>query len=775
LRYPPLFLALGPNIKAYPYFWPNMHAEETVIVINVDFTADEMSGFPQQVSDIKTILASSGILHSEDDFPQQALPDDPLALHTSLLAQSALLFQRKAGHRVDLCSVAPSHDQSGYLAVLEYDHLDVGITAVKLAYELISGKRKLLAEPFRLFKQFARDKVLPLDTSAIIKAASNRNIPYLQLERYPLKRKDFDDLTGGECIRANGLLLLGHGKHQRVLDGTFCRDQSNTLEGLLSDKAQRQVLLKNLHIDVILPDDSMIPNASKYHLVAVNEQVTAVVNSTDRVLTPIDNVHPTLIDIALSINREVGFAPVVINLLTSDISHPLTESKGGVMDFELGPDLGQLMTGHALGDSSLLEITADALLDWLFPDDTNPRMPVIAITGTNGKTTTTRLIHHVLKEAGYKPGMVCTDGIFLNEEKIVNGDQCQDTGHLKILTSNKVDAAVLEAHHRGLKYRGLAFRWCDIAVCLNVSDDHLGKLKINTVEQMAEVKADLPRRARQAVVLNADDEHCMAMINAITAKKICLVSMVLNEEILAGYLINRLACFCVLENIKGEEWLVIHDQEQRLTVMTTSSIPITIEGQARFNVSNAMHTVAACYLNGVSIDVIRSAMGSFRAGYESTPGRLNIFDQLPFRVIMDFAHNPDGYQKLCEFVDQQHVTGRKVVAFAGTGTRPEETLKKMAASLAGHFDFYFCKEHVRRDKDGEDRRKPVAHIMRQGLLEAGVTDTQIAVRTKGKEVVFEIFDSCAPGDLLVLITSYVEMHQVPGYITEYAEQMGELM
>jgi cyanophycin synthetase len=204
--------------------------------------------------------------------------------------------------------------------------------------------------------------------------------------------------------------------------------------------------------------------------------------------------------------------------------------------------------------------------------------------------------------------------------------------------------------------------------------------------------------------------------------------------------------------------------------MPTTGIPITFKGQARFNVSNAQHAIAACYLTGIDLEVIRAAMGTFHAGYDSTPGRMNIFDELPFRVIMDFAHNPAGYSKLCEFVDQQIVPGRKVVAFGGTGTRPDETLKKMAASLAGHFDFYFCREHVRRGKDGEKRRRPVAHIMHQGLLEAGISDEQITVLTKGKDVVFEIFDACAPGDLLVMLTSYVEMHLLPGYISEYADR-----
>ena len=499
-----MFLALGPNIKAYPYFWPSMHADETVIEITVDFSPNDLRSFAQNVSDVQALLVSSDILQADEEFLQQVLPDDRLAWYASLLAQTALLFQRKAGHRVSFCSVSSSSDPGRCQAYLEYDHLDVGITAVKLAYELVSGKRKSLAEPFYRFREFARSRALPAVTGAIINAALRRNIPYLQLERYPLKRDSFKDITGDVCICLNGLLMLGHGVHQHVVDGTFCHDKSKALLGMLEDSDQRRDLLINLGIPLIQPDDKGMVNAGEYQLIVVNGQITGVVSGSDGTLNSVDDLHPSLFDTMISINREVGFAPVVIKLLSTDITVPMNESGGGVLDFSLAPDLDQLTTHVAGGNSSLLDSTADALLDWLFPEKTKARMPVIAVTGTNGKTTTSRLIYHVMREAGYKPGLVCTDGISLNGEQIASGDQCQDTGHLKVLTSKKVDAAVLETHHRGLKYRGLAFRWCDIAVCLNVTDDHLGKLNIDTVEQMAEVKAVLPRHARQAAISG----HC---------------------------------------------------------------------------------------------------------------------------------------------------------------------------------------------------------------------------------------------------------------------------
>ena len=160
------------------------------------------------------------------------MPAERMTWYASLLAQTALLFQRKSGHRVNYFSVESFPDENRCRALLEHEHCDVGMTAVKLACELLTGERKQLAEPFKMFNKFAMDRLLPLETGAIIKAARRRDIPVIQLDRFPFKRADFDGLTGARCIRPNGLLMLGHGEHQRVLDGTFCISNSEDFAGL---------------------------------------------------------------------------------------------------------------------------------------------------------------------------------------------------------------------------------------------------------------------------------------------------------------------------------------------------------------------------------------------------------------------------------------------------------------------------------------------------------------------------------------------------------------
>jgi len=749
-----------PVIEYFPYSGPNRRSDKTVVEIMLKFSPGEEQNFPQHASEIKQLLINSGILTVEENFPEQALPDEWMAWYSSLLVQTALLFQRKAGHRVSFFSVSSFPEQEQCTALVEHEHCDVGITAVKLANELISGQRKLLAEPFGMFRAFAHDRRLPVDTGAIINAARRRDIPCSHLERFPLMRNN----AQGDCIRLNGLVLFGHGIYQHILDGTFCPDKSRDFKGLLKNRNRRLELLKRLGIPVIQAAEGSAGIAGEYYVIAVNGQVTAVISKSDGELPDLNKVAASTLETVLKINQAVGLAPVVVTLRTTEISKPLEHAKSGVADFELAPNLEHFDSP----DSNLMTITAEAIIDWLFPAQANSRMPTIAVTGTNGKTTTCRMINHILLNSGRKPGLVCTDGLYLQGRMVSDGDNCTMKGHFEVLASKEADIAVLETHHYGILVRGFAFRWCDIAVCLNVTEDHLGVVNIETVEQMAKVKGALLERARHAAILNADDPHCLAMLESTTAETTCLVSMVSGLDFMAELVDRDSACFCILEDVEDEEWLVLYDRGQRLPVMATARIPAAFNATARFNVCNAMHAAAAAYLAGTEIEKIAAAMSSFTTAYDSTPGRMNIFDELPFRIVMDFAHNPDGMLKLSDFIDQQDVTGRKMIAFSGSADRKDSTLKNMTKSLAGHFDFYFCKEFVSQKVI---KPRNVAHILQQGLIEAGVAENQTMVTTNGKDVIFEIFDACKAGDLLVMLMGHVEKHQLPAYIREYAGQL----
>jgi len=216
--------------------------------------------------------------------------------------------------------------------------------------------------------------------------------------------------------------------------------------------------------------------------------------------------------------------------------------------------------------------------------------------------------------------------------------------------------------------------------------------EIESVEEMAVIKRSLLERASSGAVLFADDTHCMAMPEYMKADKICLVSLQSPVGQLSEPARQKLTCFCVLEDIEDKQWIVLYDKQHRLPVLPVFDIPATFDGIARFNVSNAMHAIAASYLAGTNIENIAHAMSHFRTEPDSTPGRLNIFDDLPFRVIVDYAHNADGFRKLSEFIDTQPVSGRKILMLRVDSEHRDVDLKVMMSELAGHFDHYICSD-----------------------------------------------------------------------------------
>ncbi|RZV98281.1 MAG: cyanophycin synthetase, partial [Rhodobacteraceae bacterium] len=333
---------------------------------------------------------------------------------------------------------------------------------------------------------------------------------------------------------------------------------------------------------------------------------------------------------------------------------------------------------------------AGPVIDMLFPPGEPSRIPIAAVTGTNGKTTTARMLAHILKMEGHTVGMTTTDGVYIDGQLSVEGDMTGPVSARMILRDPVIDAAVLETARGGMLRSGLGFSECNVACCLNVASDHLGLKGIDTLDQLAELKRVPVEIAQDAAVLNADDPRCLQMADYTEAEYVCYVTMnpahpLVKEHIQAG---GRAV---VLEQGMNGHMVTIYDNMRHIPLMWTHLIPATLEGRATHNVQNAMFAAAMAYNMEVSLEHISQGLKTFGSSFFQAPGRMNIFDEHPFKVILDYAHNPAAVKAMCDVVDRLDVAGKRIVVLAAPGDRRDEDITEIGHAAAGHFDLYICR------------------------------------------------------------------------------------
>lgn len=760
-------------LETLSYLDRNRRADVCVIETLIELTAEEeraiSAGAEGYCRQLDSALHTDGILVDTDILSATVVKAEAADIVAFMYTNTAVAIQRAAGHRVSFTATINDPNPNRKRAVFEYEQLDVGKRAGNLALKLLTviipaiswtdcpeDLSSNFSELFNKFKAFAKPFILPPDTQAIINAAARLDVPCVKLDREP-----YGLLTGDFRIRNNGLLKLGHSVYQHIVDGTFCVDKGERLLPLTKDHERLFQILARQQIPLARRDDieKRIEGETYKIIVANNELIGVVSGGSDKDLSR--EAHPSTLRLVLTISRQLGVGMLVVDVVSTDIASPLTQNGGAIADVDIAPQLdGFLPTGCELHEQAMT-----GLVRWLYPEGARSRIPTVAITGTNGKTTTSRMITNIMQTGGLSTGLACSDGVYINEIRSEAGDLSGIRGHHRVFESTEVNLGVLETARGALAHGGLAFDWCNVSVCTNVTEDHLGEYGIETIAQMAELKRSVLESAKDAVVLNADDEHCMDMLPFLSAPRVCLVSMQSGVEELAMVHGNT-TCFSVLEHIGETDWLVLYDGDQRMPIIEVSQIPATFNGTARFNVSNSMHAIVVTYLLGIDIDSLRTALSNFRVSQSLTPSRLNFFDDLPFRIILDFAHNPDGVRQICEFVDQQKATGRRLIAFSGGSKRSDAQNKRTAQAVAGHFDYYFCKDY---DPGKPPKDRFTGPQMQRDLIEEGVPREVTTVLTFGKEVVFKIFDACEPGDLLLFLVGNVEKGTLPGLIQEYID------
>lgn len=455
-----------------------------------------------------------------------------------------------------------------------------------------------------------------------------------------------------------------------------------------------------------------------------------------------DIVHPTNIFMAERIAKVIGLNICGIDLMTTDISKPVSETGGAVLEVNAGPGFRM----HLAPTEGLPRNVAAHVMDMLYPHGSTARIPIVAITGTNGKTTTTRLIAHMVKMMGHKVGYTTSDGIYIQNHMLDRGD-CTGPGSAEfVLKDPTIDFAVLETARGGLLRSGLGFKKCDIAIVTNIAPDHLGLRGINTVEQMARLKGVVPETvmADGYAILNADDDLVYDMRKNLECN-VALFSMDENNE-----RIKRHAARNGLSAIYEDGFVTICKGTWKMRVAKVVNVPLTFGGKARFMIQNVLPAILTGFIRGFDLREIKLAIESFIPSPSQTPGRLNLFKFKNFSVLLDYAHNEAGMSALHNFIS--NLDGKpKVGIIAGIGDRREEDNEGMGKMAAIMFDEII----IRQDKNLRGKTEEELIDMLSSGIKKHDPDKKITIIPKEEEAITHAITNAVPGSLIVICSDVV--------------------
>ncbi|MCG8432936.1 MAG: cyanophycin synthetase [Gammaproteobacteria bacterium] len=780
----------------------------------------------------------------------------------------AIELQNVAGSHVTFGKTRSTGEPGQYYMVYEYDDEDVGLEAGRLGLNLILNllpaklkPKDLLEQEFDFaeerdsFIRYAQRRAFGPSTAALVKAAEERDIPWLRLNRYSLVQfghgkfqKRIQATVTGEtrhiaveiaCDKEETNKILGdlglpvpqqrlvyssreakraaerigypvvvkplnanHGRgvsinlskkeqvetayekareHSRtvivesyilgfdhrmvVVDGELVAvakrmpghvvgDGKHTVEQLVEEVNKdprrgvgHEKVLTRLEFDHqaerLLKEKGYTPDTVPTEGEIVYLRSTANLSTGGTAADVTDVIHPDNREMAERAIRSIGLDVGGVDFLTTDITESYKKTGGAICEINAAPGFRM----HVAPSEGKPRDVAGKVIDMLFPSGTPSRIPIASITGTNGKTTTSRMLAHIMKLAGHTVGLATTDGVYIDGQPTVQGDMTGPMAARMILRDPSVDAAVMETARGGMLRRGLGYRRSNVSACLNVSADHFGLRGINTVEELAEVKRVVVEIAKDTAVLNADDKLCLKMADYTQAEHLCYVTMspthpLVREHIRAG---GRAA---VLEAGMNGHMVTIYDHGHHIPLLWTHLIPATLEGRAMHNVQNAMFAAALAYSLGIKLEDIRHGLRTFDTSFFQAPGRMNVFDEHPFRVILDYAHNPAAVKTICDVVDRLETRGKRIIVLAAPGDRRDEDITEIGHLAAGHFDHYIC----RRD-DSPRGREPeeVPNMLKQALLEKGVNAEQIEVIPDEQEATDAALRMAEENDLVLIL------------------------
>ncbi len=455
-----------------------------------------------------------------------------------------------------------------------------------------------------------------------------------------------------------------------------------------------------------------------------------------------DVIHPDNREMAVRAVQAVGLDVGGVDFLSTDITESYRKIGGGICEVNAAPGFRM----HVAPSEGTPRDAAGPVIDMLFPTGSPTRVPIAALTGTNGKTTTARMLSHITKMAGYTPGLTTTDGVYIDGQRTVQGDMTGPVSARMVLADPQIDIAILETARGGLLRAGMGVPEVNVGAVLNVQSDHLGLKGIDTLDQLAEVKRVVIEVAKDCAVLNADDPLVLRMSGYTEAKSICYVTMnpqhgLVREHIRAG------GRACALEAGVNGQMITLYDRSSHIPLVWTHLIPATLEGRALHNVQNAMFAAAMAYSLGIKLDAIRHGLRTFDSTFFQAPGRMNVFNEHPFKVLFDYGHNAHAVAAMADLAQRLDVTGRRIVVLAGPGDRRNDDLRAIADAVAGRFDHYIC----RRDDSLRDRAPDeVPKLQAAQLQSRGVPASAISIIPDEQEAIEAALNMGQPGDLLLI-------------------------
>ncbi len=455
-----------------------------------------------------------------------------------------------------------------------------------------------------------------------------------------------------------------------------------------------------------------------------------------------DIIHPDNRDMAVRAIRAIGLDVGGVDFLTTNIAESYKTIGGGICEVNAAPGFRM----HVSPSEGSPRDAAGPVIDMLFPPGTPSQVPIAAVTGTNGKTTTARMLAHITKMAAYTPGLTTTDGVYIDGQRTVEGDMTGPVSARMVLSDPQIDIAILETARGGLIRAGMGVPKVNVGAVLNVQSDHLGLKGIDTLEQLAEVKRIVVEVATDCAVLNADDPLVLKMSGYTDAKVICYVTMnpshaLVREHVRAG------GRACALEAGVNGSMITLYDKGSHIPLLWTHLIPATMEGRALHNVQNAMVAASMAFSLGIKLDAIRQGLRTFDTTFFQAPGRMNVYSEHPFKVLFDYGHNAHAVSVMADLAQRLDVTGRRIVVICGPGDRRDEDLVAIANAVAGRFDHYICRrDDSLRGRDGDE----VPGILARALQAAGIPDEAISIIPDEQKAIDAALHMGRHGDLLLI-------------------------